>query len=251
MCIFGYICDVVFKNEFVIYCDSKAFDKVDHNILLNKAHNLGVSGPLLKWLSSFLVGRKQSVIIKNVSSEPAPVQSGVPQGTVLGPLLFLIYINDIQHNLSRGTHLRLFVDDSLLYRQINSHLDTITLQTDLDTLQTCRYVNNKMEFHPQKCQVLHITNVTSPIRHMYNIHSTPLQPTDSAKYLGIPIDNKLTFKNYITNTTKKAHNTLSFFYSNIKNCPRKIKEQCYNVLVLPILNYGSNVWDPHTIFHAN
>ena len=102
-----------------------------------------------------------------------------------------------------------------------------------------------MQFHPQKCQVLKITNKRNKINSTYKIHNTPLTETDSAKYLGITIDNKLTWKDHHTNTVRKANNTLAFIRRNLTNCPPHIKEQCYTTLVRPILEYGSAVWDPH------
>ena len=96
---------------------------------------MGIQGPLLEWVSSFLTDRLQYVIVDGAISNPCKVLSGVPQGTVLGPLFFLIYINDIQDNLSPGTTLRLFADDSLLYRVINNFSDTQILQRDLNQLQ--------------------------------------------------------------------------------------------------------------------
>ena len=128
---------------------SKAFDKVDHRLLLSKVNNLGITGPLLKWISSFLSNRLQHVIVDGCISEANDVLSGVPQGTVLGPLFFLMYINDICQNLTPGTHIRLFADDSLLYREIKTVDDTVILQRDLDTLQSWE-VKNKIEFHPGK-----------------------------------------------------------------------------------------------------
>ena len=114
---------------------SKAFDKVDHEGLILKLENLGIRGSLLNWIRSFLIGREQRVLVDGKESDSKPVLSGVPQGTVLGPLFFLIYINDISKELSPGTTVRLFADDSLLFRTINNTEDTKILQKDLNTLQ--------------------------------------------------------------------------------------------------------------------
>ena len=114
---------------------SKAFDKVDLEGLLLKLEHLGIRGPLLKWNRSFLIGRKQKVVVDGMESTPSEVLSGVPQGTVLGPLFFLIYINDISKGLTKGTKIRLFADDSLLYRTIKTPNDSAILQKDLETLE--------------------------------------------------------------------------------------------------------------------
>ena len=143
-----------------ILLKERAFDKVDHEKLLTKLHSLGIDTPHL-WIRSFLSNRTQTVLVDGSMSKPAPVLSGVPQGTVLGPLLFLAYINDINKDLSPGTHIRLFADDSLLYRNILTPEDSAILQRDLNVLQAWEH-DNKMEFHPDKCQVLRITNKKSP-----------------------------------------------------------------------------------------
>ena len=223
---------------------SKAFDKVDHHGLVLKLKHCGINNNILKWISSFLNGRTQTVLVEGCQSSAQPVMSGVPQGTVLGPLLFLIYINDIDQDLSPGTKIRLFAYDSLLYRTINDLNDTQILQKDLHTLQKWESTW-KMEFHPQKCQVLRITNKSNIIKNTYKIHDFPLEETNSAKYLGIVIDSKLTWKEHITSTSKKSNKVLAFLRRNLSNCPRNVKADCYKTLVRPILEYGCAVWDPH------
>ena len=130
-----------------MYMFSKAFDKVHHEGLLSKLNHLGINGSLLNWARSFLVGREKRVIVEGMESAPSKVLSGVPQGTVLGPLFFLIYINDISKGLSEGTKIRLFADDSLLYRTIETPSDSATLQNDLNTLQLWEK-NGKWNFTP-------------------------------------------------------------------------------------------------------
>ena len=128
----------------------KAFDKVDYEKLLTKLHSLGIDASLHLWIGSFLSQCIQSVLVDGSMSEPAPVLSSVPQGTVLGPLFFLVYINDINEHHSPGTQIRLFVDDSLLYRNIPTPKESVILQRDLSVLQAWEH-ENEMEFHPCKC----------------------------------------------------------------------------------------------------
>ena len=112
---------------------SKAFDKVPHQRLLLKLQHYGIRGHLLSWIESFLTGRSQKVLVEGKSSSSVPVASGVPQGTVLGPMLFLLYINDLPDNVSITT--RLFADDSLLYRSIRTEEDRRILQKELRSLE--------------------------------------------------------------------------------------------------------------------
>ena len=223
---------------------SKAFDKVDHLGLLTKLDTYGISNTLLEWLRSFLLDRTQTVIVEGKESNKARVTSGVPQGTVLGPLLFLMYINDIDKHLTPGTKLRLFADDSFLYREIKHEVDCKILQNDLNALQQWEK-KWKMEFHPDKCQVLRITNKKKQIVQNYVIHGKILQETKQAKYLGVIIDDKLQWSEQNKYVCKKANNILAFLKRNTNKCPQKIKEKCCNALVKPILNYGCSVWDPH------
>ena len=145
-------------------------------------------------------------MVDGKSSRPAQVTSGVLQGTVLGPLLFLVYINDLPKEVNSTS--RLFADDCLLYRTIRSEADTIQLQEDLDRLQMWEK-NWLMSFNPDKCEVMRITNKRKTINASYSIHGQVLQMTDNAKYLGITIDSKISWRPHISNITKKATKHLS------------------------------------------
>ena len=143
---------------------------------------------MLFWLKSFLSGRTQQVQLEGTLSDPSDVLSGVPQGTVLGPLLFLIYINDLPQFVSEGTNVRLFADDSALYRKIKTPNDHLILQRDLDSLVEWEN-RNCMEFHPGKCELLRIStkrehNIS---KFNYSIHNTVIEATKHAKYLGVTI----------------------------------------------------------------
>ena len=184
-------------------------------------------------------------MVEGNESTPTSVKSGVPQGTVLGPLFFLVYINDISKGLTPGTKIRLFADDSLLYRTIKSPHDSEILQKDLNTLQNWEQ-KWKMEFHPGKCRTLRITNKIHPIISAYHIHDIPISETPSAKYLGVIIDSKLTWKEQYCSISKKCNNTLVFLRRNLPlNCPRQVRKKSFTTLVRPSAEYGCQVWDPH------
>ena len=228
---------------------SKAFDKVSHRHLLLKLEHHGVRGPTLSWIGDFLTNRTQRVMIEGTLSEAAPVTSGVLQGSVLGPLLFLCYINDLPACVS--SHIRLFDDDCLLYRTINAQHDTVILQEDLNTSQQweAKWLTS---FNPDKCEVLRVTNKRKHILHtQYKIHDRILNIVDRTKYLGVTIQSKLNWKPHINNITKKANNIIAFLQRNLSRCPRPVKEQAYKTYVRPILEYAFTVWDPHTIELTN
>jgi hypothetical protein len=222
---------------------SKAFDKVPHQRLLHKARYYGLDPLSVSWIEDFLSGRSQRVIVEGQSSASAQVTSGVPQGTVLGPLLFLLYINDLPECVQSTA--RLFADDCLLYRVIRTVQDQRQLQEDLDHLQAWE-ADWLMEFNPDKCEVLRITNKRSPRPSSYSIHGHELRLEPAGKYLGVIIDGKLTWNQHVDSTCRKANGTLAFLRRNIKSCPRSVRNQAYTTLVRPILEYAGVVWDPHT-----
>ena len=212
---------------------------------MHKLQHYGIRSNLHSWISDFLRDRTQAVVLENGRSDTASVLSGVPQGSVLGPTLFLLYINDLPDYIVNGSSVRLFADDCVLYRRINRPEDAILLQEDLEALQEWEK-DWLMEFHPQKCQILHITNKRQPIRQPYKIHGHILEEVESAKYLGVNIHNKLSWNTHINQVVKKANNTRAFLQRNIYQCPRKTKELCYKTLVRPQMEYASIIWDPHT-----
>ena len=224
---------------------SKAFDKVPHERLLLKLHHYGVRGRLLSWIRDFLSQRTQQVILEGNKSNISSVTSGVPQGTVLGPLLFLIFINDMPDFVS--SNIRLFADDALLYRCIQTPDDITILEEDIENLQVWerRWL---MSFNADKCEVLRVSNKRNNIigSSPYSIHGTPLRTVDEAKYLGVTIHKNLSWKPHVHNICNKGNSTLGFIRRNLRKCPKNIKEQAYNTYVRPTLEYSSTVWDPHT-----
>jgi len=133
----------------------RAFDKVPHKRLLLKVACCAIAGSILAWIEDFLHSRTQKVVLEGQSSSWAPVSSGMPQGSVLGPLLFLLYINDLPDCVTSSTT-RLFADDTVVYRRITSHGDADALQSDINALQ--QWMDTwLMQFNASKCQVLRVT----------------------------------------------------------------------------------------------
>ena len=239
------------QTDAILLDFQKAFDKVPHHRLLYKLKYYGISPQALNWVHSFLTNRTQQVLLEGNMSSSINVTSGVPQGSVLGPLLFLIYINDLPADyIQNNSTVKLFADDTIIYHPINNQQDPIALQEDLDSLQ--RWESDwLMHFHPQKCQTMHITNKRNIIQSTYTIHNHKLQTTNTAKYLGIHIHSTLNWNTHINKTAQRANTTSAFLHRNIRTCPRKTKHLAYTTLVRPILEYASIIWDPHTASNIN
>ena len=220
---------------------SKAFDKVCHRKLIQKLRFYGVRNNILKWIEDFLKNRTQKVLVRGVESPAADVTSGVPQGSVLGPLLFLVYINDIALEVS--SEISLFADDALLYKNIKTLQHVRELQNDLDNLVLWES-NWSMQFHPEKCKVLRVTNKRKIIDGEYNIHNHKLELVKKAKYLGVTLDQKMNFKHHIAQTTVKAQSSRQFLQRNLVSSDKDTKLQCYKTFIRPIVEYASTVWDP-------
>jgi hypothetical protein len=162
---------------------------------------------------------------------------------VLGPVLFLVYINDLPEWVKSPP--RLFADDCLLHREINTKQDTETLQRDLDSLQEWEKTW-LMEFAEEKCKVLRITKKIkrNTIFHDYKIHGHNLEAVHEANYLGVTLHDKLSFTPHIDHTLKKAATTRQFLQRNLRGCNREVKETSYKTFVRPVLEYAATVWDP-------
>ena len=164
--------------------------------------------------------------------------SGVPQGSVLGPILFLLYINDINENVQSS--IRLFADDSIIYRKINSNIDHQILQTDLTELE--KWSDKwQMQFNLSKCVHLPITNKTKPSSHQYSLFGHPLSKVASHTYLGVKLDSKLSWAKHITEITSKSSKVLGMVKRTLGPCKPEVKDTAYNMLVRPKLEYGSPI----------
>ena len=222
---------------------SKAFDKVSHNRLMYKLDEYGINGKTAAWIEDFLRGRTQQVVVDGESSPTAPVTSGVPQGSVLGPILFLIFINDISRDTSSS--IRLFADDTIIYRPLRHPSDCRALQQDLQHLEKWSK-EWQMEFHPQKCQTIHITRSPKPKISAYYIYGHQLESVTSCTYLGVELSADLKWNKHITRAKNKAFGTLKFLQRNLRISSTRVKTTAYQSYVRPRLEYASVVWDPHT-----
>ena len=223
----------------------KTFDTPSHELLKCKLHGYGIGGKTLVWIDSFLCNRQQRVVVSGAKSQWTPVLSGVPQGTVLGPLLFSLYMNDIM--VGTESEIRLFADDCVCCRQIDSTEDTSKLQKDIDQLgKWARQWG--MRFQPVKCNIMQLTRKQiKKINGVYSLEGTVLENVDIIKYLGLTISRDLKWNTHVSTVCTKANRTLGFLRRNLSLCPQDVKEMAYKGLVRPILEYASPVWDLHGI----
>ena len=165
---------------------------------------------------------------------------------MLGPSIFLVYINDLPLEISSTT--RLFADDTMLHNVISKTSDQEDLQTDVNSLTNWEQQWN-MEFHPDKCTNTSITRKKNTLIGNYTLNNHPLKNVTETKYLGVTIQDNLSWDKHIQQTYNKANQTLGFLRRNLKIGNRKMKETAYKTLVRPILEYASPVWDPHQTDH--
>ena len=233
----------------VIFLDfAKAFDKVSHHHLLYKLQCYGIQGQLCSWFHDYLSDRTQRVIIGGHSSEWMEVTSGVPQGSILGPLLFLLYINDFPLSVSCNTEL--FADDSVLYRKITTEDDCVEFQDDL--LSAASWCDLwKVTLKSEKCKSLHVTKSKCPLVHQYVINDDNLSIVNKHKHLGIWIESSLRWDSHINYIVGKANRVLGLIRRTFGSKDPVAVKTAYNVLVRPILEYACPVWNPHLVKHIH
>ena len=243
--IYNDICRAVDDGKEVraVFCDiSKAFDRVWHRGLLFKLDHLGIQGNLLSWFKSYLSARKQRVVYANTSSSWCNVSAGVPQGSILGPLLFLLYINDIVSHIN--SNIKLFADDTSMYIIVNDPTDsTAIINQDLDTVLNWSHTW-LVSFNPSKTETIIFSRKSNKPDHpdlLFN--NVCLNPVSDHKHLGLTLSKDCKWNSHITSMVNKAWARLgclrSFKYTLNKSC----LETLYIMFVRPLLEYGDVVWD--------
>lgn len=232
-----------------VYFDfEKAFDKVPHQRLLTKMRSYGIDGRLLSWIASYLSNRQQKVVVNGQLSEPVRVVSGVPQGSVLGPLLFLIFINDLPEEVTAPNECRLFADDTKLFGPVESAKDCQRIQSDIDAF-TEWATKWQMSFHPAKCKVLRIGGNHPDFE--YTMQGTngrvQLEIVDKEKDLGIITDSQLKFKEHISTIVSKAKQRVGMIRRGFRFIDTNVLSLLFKSMVRPILETANTVWAPSTL----
>ncbi|KAG7297988.1 hypothetical protein JYU34_018748 [Plutella xylostella] len=227
-----------------IYTDySKAFDRIDHSLLLCKLHRLGIHGDLFRWFSSYVTRRSQAVAVNGFLSPFTEISSGVPQGSLLGPLLFVIFINDIT-SCFQHSQLFLFADDMKIAKRICSADDQTDLQSDLCRLDSyC--LANKLDLNVSKCYLITFTRKIHPLQFGYSLKNTDLIRVNQVRDLGVVHDEKLLFDHHIDQLISKANKSMGFLIRISRNFTKiKTIKIIYCAYVRSILEYASQVWNP-------
>ena len=229
----------------ILFLDySKAFDSVPHLRLIKQVESFGIHGSALTWIDSFLTDRRQQVRANGELSEFKPVKSGVPQGSILGPVLFTLYVNDIPSELD--TFISMYADDTKLYTAITSESSVASLKSDLKKLEAWALLM-QMKFHPLKCKIMHLGKDNPKTAYQMktpdgNYHN--LEETEVEKDLGVEVDNKLKFSHHVQTKVNKANKVLGCLKHTFKYLTKDIFPMLYKSLVRPHLEYASCIWSP-------
>jgi len=230
-----------------VYLDfAKAFDTVPHQRLLRKLEGYGVGGQLLEWIGQFLTGRRQRVGVAGSFSQWTEVVSGVPQGSVLGPMLFVCYINDMPENIA--SFIFMYADDTKVFRRVECDKDREALQNNLDKL--CEWAKEwQLHFNIGKCKVMHVggdgnLNAQYEMQRADNGNWEKLLVTEEEKDLGIWIDNTIKPACHVLKAVKKANQLLGLIRRTFTHMDGELMRLLFTSIVRPHLEYGNVVWHP-------
>jgi hypothetical protein len=225
----------------MIFLDiSKAFDRVYHDGLIFKLKQLGIEGKLLEWLKSYITSRKQKVVLNGQSSGIKTINAGVPQGSILAPLLFLVFVNDITRNINSKIYL--YADDTSIQREIVGPQDFETINNDLQTLSNWAS-QWRVQFNANKTKFIYFSlkrNIP-PLPVLY-LNNTPIEQIDCHKHLGLTLDSRLEWKAHIENISSRVSKTINSMKRIRWLIPRHTLEIVYKSLVRSVIDYGDIIY---------
>ena len=229
----------------ILYLDyAKAFDTVPHQRLIHQVESFGITGKVMQWITAFLSNRKQKVCANGAESTWSTVMSGIPQGSIIGPILFTLFVNDLPQNIS--SIISMFADDTKLFLPLTSDSSYEDLCSDLNYLQEWA-VRMQMKFHPSKCKVMHLGK-DNPRKNYQMIDSYNkthiLEKTEVEKDLGVYIDSKLNFTTHCQEKVSKANRILGYIRHTFKHLEKETFLLLYKALVRPHLEFASCIWSP-------
>lgn len=227
----------------VVFIDfSKAFDRVCHLKLMYKLRRLLNNDVIAAWIEDYLFGRTQNVLYNGCMSNETPVLSGVPQGSVLGPLLFSLFINDIVKGVP--AKVRLYADDCVVYTTVNSCSDQILLQESLNKIvRWCDQWGMSINFN--KCATMSFTCRRSSLLYEYKVDGVLINRVNYYKYLGVTLNAKLSWSEHIDGVCSKAMKKLGYLRRSLKSANTETKLLAYKTIIRPVLEYACEIWGPY------
>ena len=229
----------------VLFDLSKAFDSLPHPLILDSLVRVGIGREVLLWIRDYLSGRSQQVVLRGIKSPTVPITSGVPQGSILGPLLFIITIDSIsQVSISTLGRFSLFADDICYYRPVSQQEDIIAVQNDVDLIYG--WVKfKKLRLNASKTKCMLISKKRNPPNLNLNIDGVNIERVQHFRLLGVIISNDLTWSEHIATVCGKAKRLIGFLYRYFNQADTSCLEHLYMTLVRPMLDYGCCVWSPY------
>ena len=245
----GYQTDAIYTDY------SAAFQSVNHSLIIHKLDkSFNLNGNALKWFVSYLSDRRQRVVVNGKTSDWNQVSSGVPEGSILAPLIFSMFINDLPRHIQ--SNCLMYADDVKIFRKIEAPSDGKLLQEDLDRLRTWS-IRWGLKLNPQKCKSFSMTLRRAPVRTSYLIDATVLQHVEEIKDLGVTLDTKLTFMAHVSDVVKRANRSLGMLIRSFQTGSARSRFDrtallaAYFSSVRSILEYASVIWagaaDSHTV----
>ena len=240
----------------ILYLDyAKAFDTVPHQRLIHQVETFGITGNILKWIQAFLTDRQQKVLVNGSESSWSCVESGIPQGSILGPILFTLFVNDIPDLIK--TSISMYADDTKLYCPLTSDESALDLVEDLSNLQEWARMM-QMRFHPDKCKVMHLGKNNPKFNYYMQDSFTEttcqqhtLATTLLEKDLGVFIDSELDFTMHTIEKVNKAHKLLGYVRHTFKYLNKETLPMLYKSLIRPHLEFGTCIWSPKLKININ
>ena len=235
------------KQTDVIYLDmSKAFDKVQHSLILGKLRQYNICGSLLSWFTSYLGGRRQRVTVLGATSTEREVASGVPQGSILGPMLFLLYVNELPKAM-KTSKVACFADHTKVLKQIDNLQDSVGLQNDINNLNSWA-TDNGLTFNQIKCKCQRITRKKTLVEHPYALNEVALKTLQEEKDLGVWVSSELSWKKQVIEQSSKANKLLGFVRRSSREIRNERTRRClFLTIVRPHLGFATQIWTPQTI----
>ena len=226
----------------VLYIDlAKAFDSVSHDKLLYKLTKIGIGGNLHKWFTNFLTGRSFNVKVDEVRSRHAPVGSGIPQGTILGPLLFILFINNVSHEIL-NSQIQLYADDSKMYSRVNNIEQFRNFNNDIVKVNDW-FESWQLKINFEKCEILHMGH--NNFQYQYAINDNNIPAKEFCRDLGVCVDKKLSFDKHCLKIACISHYKAKQFYKSFTCHDIDLSMFLYKTYIRPVVESGTQVWSPY------